>query len=73
MKSFQEFISEAKSGTMEIPTTKAKEYEKELKSKGFEVSKADDEGLVVKGDMDKLHKWMETKGWDKEDIKAMHS
>lgn len=73
MKTFQEFVTEAKNGTMEIPTTKAKEYKKELESKGFEVTTADDEGLVVKGDMSKLHKWMMKKGWDKEDIKAMHS
>lgn len=70
MKSFKDFLNEAK---MEIPTTKAKEYKKELEKAGFEVTKADDEGLVVKTDkMDKLHKWMKSKGWDEEDIKAMH-
>lgn len=71
MKTFQEYITE--NGTMEIPTTKAKEYKKELESNGFEVTTADDEGLVVKGDMTKLHNWMLKKGWDKEDIKSMHS
>ncbi len=74
MLSFKDFLNEAKSGTMEIPTTKAKEYKKELESAGHEVTKADEEGIVVKTDnMNKLHTWMKDKGWDAQDIKDMHS
>jgi len=69
MKSFKEFISEAK---VEIPTTKAKEYKSELEKKGFKVETADEEGLVVSTDkVDQLKSWLKSKGWDQEDIKNL--
>lgn len=74
IQTFKEYLNEKKGGTMEIPTTKAKEFKKELEKAGHQVTKADDEGLVVKtDDMEKLHKWMLKNGWDKQDIKDMHS
>lgn len=70
MKTFQEFVAE---DTMEIPTTKAKEYKKDLEKLGVKVTKADDEGLIVKtNDMKKLHGWMKDNGWSDQEIKDLH-
>lgn len=57
---------------VEIPTTKAKEYKKELEKAGHKVEVADDEGLVVNTNKpDGLKKWLKTKGFDQEDIKNL--
>lgn len=66
---FQAFITEQ---TVELSTTKAKELKKDLEAKGFKVTSADDEGLVIKtNDVKKLQSWMLNNGWDKQDIKDL--
>jgi hypothetical protein len=72
MKSFKEYLTESKSGAFEIPTTKAKEYKAELTKAGHTVEVADDEGLTIKTtNVPALKKWLLSKGWDKEDLKAI--
>ena len=72
MKSFKEYLTE-QTGTFEIPTTKAKSYEYELKKNGFQIKTSDDEGLIVVGDKTKLQKWLKSKDWDPEEIKSILS
>lgn len=73
MKSFKEYLNEAKSGTMELPTTQAKKLKPKIEKDGHEVTKADEEGLVVKTDnMEKLHRLLLDNGWDEEEIEALH-
>ena len=78
MKSFKEYLNEAigQPGKVEIGTLKAKEYKPKLQKMGFQVDKADDDGLVVtvKSDAEvkKLNNWLLKNGWDNEDLKALY-